>query len=170
MERHLSSDLDGIGLFMVLGRNIDVIVHAEEGRTKLDAHIEATGDVFETEAAKAELVPVVDELELALFPVVTRSRGLSGGVHVGGNLIVQADRSSIAAPVINGPVRLGGGRVTIGDPTPAPATDKGHLTVTFRIPSDFKIRVSLESGDITTHGVPEDNARLRTNAGTVTPH
>ncbi|MEV5709423.1 hypothetical protein [Actinoallomurus sp. NPDC052274] len=170
MAYDLNSGLDGFRLFVVLGRDIDVIVHGEEGRTKLDVHIEATGDVFETEAAKAKLVPVVDELELALFPAVTRSSGLQGGVHVGGTLIVRADRGSIAAPIIKGPVRLGGGRVTIGEPTPAPATDEGHLTVTFRIPSDFKIRVSLDSGDITTHGVPEDNARLRTNAGTVTRH
>ncbi|MEV5747397.1 hypothetical protein AB0L00_06230 [Actinoallomurus sp. NPDC052308] len=169
MERHLISDLDGIRLFLVLGRDIDVIVHAEEGRTTLDAHIKATGSVFETAARKAELEPVVDELELALYPTVTRSSGSQGGVHVGGNLTVRADRGSIAAPIINGPVRLGGGRVTVGDPTPAPAEDQGHLTVTIRIPLDFRIHVSLDSGDITTHGVPEGNAKLRTKAGTVTP-
>ncbi|MGI5201460.1 hypothetical protein ACQEU6_07755 [Spirillospora sp. CA-108201] len=170
MERRLTAELDGIDLLMVLGQAIDVVVHAEEGRDGLEARIEAIGSEFETEANRAELIPCANELELGLFPMVTRSGGLPAGLNVHGNFTISADQSSIAAAVINGPVTLDGGRVNIGDATPAPAKVEGHLTVTLRIPLDLKINVRLKGGDITTHGVPESNARLRTDAGTVTRH
>lgn len=91
-------------------------------------------------------------------------------MNVHGDFTVSADQGSIAAAVVNGPVTLDGGRVDIGGATPAPAKVEGHLTVTLRIPLDLKINVRLKGGDIITHGVPESNARLRTDAGTVTRH
>ncbi|MEV4005450.1 hypothetical protein [Actinomadura sp. NPDC049753] len=168
MERRLTENTEGIDQLVVLGNAINVVVHAEEGRAGLEADIEAVGSVFEAEARRAELTPFGRELELLLFPVVTRSGGPLPGMNVHGDVTFSADHGSIAAAVVNGPVTLDGGRVAIGRAAQVPAEAEGHLTVTVRIPLDFKIYIRLKGGDITTHGVPESNARLHTDAGTVT--
>ncbi|MEU8308768.1 hypothetical protein AB0C84_34930 [Actinomadura sp. NPDC048955] len=173
MERSLTADrdyLDGIGRLLVLGMGVDVVIHAEEDRDEVDAWIEAVGAVYEVEAARAELVRFGRELNLELFPVAIRSGGASPGPDVAGDVTCSADHGSIAAAVVNEPVTLDGGRVTVGAPTPVPAREEGHLTVTLKVPRDFSITVRLKGGDITTHGVPRSNAQLHTDAGTVARH